>query len=300
MGKLEDMETFVRIVEAGSISRAAEQMEIAKSAVSRRLIELETRLNAQLIKRTTRKSTLTEAGKSFYAKAGQILADVNELHSSTSDEMGELQGGIKIALPYSFGLLHMAPLLNEFASMHPQLDLHLKFSDHQTDLLAENVDVAIRIANLESSSHIARKLTVINFALCASPQYLKTNGTPLTPQDLKTHDNLNYDNTVGSLRKIIDPNGREIGVRLPVKMSADNGDFLCQAAIAGLGITVLPTFIASEAIKSGKLVCLLEDYKLPSLNAYAIYPQTRHLSRRVRALIEFLVKNFNGAPNWDK
>ena len=299
MGKLEDMETFVRIVEAGSISRAAEQMEIAKSAVSRRLIDLETRLNAQLIKRTTRKSTLTDAGKSFYSKALQILADVNELHSSTSDEIGELQGGIKIALPYSFGLLHMAPLLNEFASLHPQLDLHMTFSDHQTDLLAENVDVAIRIANLESSSHVARKLTAVNFSVCASPQYLKTNGTPLTHHDLKSHANLNYDNSVGSSRKFIDPNGREISVRLPVKISADNGDFLCQAAIAGLGITVLPTFIASEAIKSGKLVCLLEDYKLPSLNAYAIYPQTRHLSRRVRALIDFLVEKFSGVPAWD-
>ena len=122
MGKLEDMETFVRIVEAGSISRAAEQMEIAKSAVSRRLIDLETRLNAQLIKRTTRKSTSDRSGQTrSIRKALQILADVSELHSSTSDEMGELQGGIKIALPYSFGLLHMAPLLTEFASHSPTI-----------------------------------------------------------------------------------------------------------------------------------------------------------------------------------
>ena len=298
MGKFEDMETFIRIVEAGSISKAAEQMGIAKSAVSRRLVDLEVRMNTQLIKRTTRKSALSDAGNRFYNRACQILADVNELHSTTASPKTALAGGLKIALPYSFGLMHVAPLITRFANMHPGLDIHLDFSDRQIDLVADNVDVAIRIADLQSSTHIARKLTSIELIVCASPQYLAREGTPEIPADLAHHAFLGYNNSVGTMAKFIGPKGEDITVRASPKMSADNGDFLCHAALSGLGITILPRFLAWKEIESGELVTVLNDYKLPSLNAYAIYPQTRYLSRRVRALIDFLVEKFGAPQAW--
>ncbi len=300
MGQFENMTTFVRIIEAGSISRAANQLGIAKSAVSRRLVDLEGRLGVQLLSRTTRKSNLTEIGKSYYRHAIQILDDVKELNATTSNSKAVLKGGLKIAVPLSFGLLHLTPVLNTFAKEHSDITLHLDFADRQIDLVEEGFDLAIRIAELKDSNHIARKLTTIKRVLCASPGYLRRAGHPKTPQDLKTHDILHYDNSPNSFWTFTEPNAKEIRINLPTKISANNGDYLCEAAVAGFGIVVLPTFVAWKEIGNGRLVHVMPEFTLPTLNAYAIYPQTRHLSRRVRTFINFLVESYSGEPYWDK
>ncbi len=299
MGQLEDMSMFVRIVEAGTISLAANQMGIAKSAVSRRLAGLENRVNAQLLNRTTRKSSLTEAGKSYYQRARQILADVGELNTETSISEASLVGDLKIAVPYSFGLLHLTPVITEFADMHPGLNIQLDFADRQVDLVEESIDVAIRIAELRDSSHIARKLAPINFVLCASPDYIARVGYPQQPDDLLSHENLGYVGTSASAPKFVDQQGNVISIRLPVKISANNGDYLCAAAVAGLGIAHLPTFIAWREFEKGSLVQVMSSYSLPSINAYVVYPQTRHLSRRVRTFIDFMIEKFSAEPYWD-
>ncbi len=299
MGQLEDMSMFVRIVEAGTISLAANQMGIAKSAVSRRLAGLENRVNAQLLNRTTRKSSLTEAGKSYYHRARQILSDVGELNTGTSNSEASLVGDLKIAVPYSFGLLHLTPVITEFANMHPGLNIRLDFADRQVDLVEESIDVAIRIAELRDSSHIARKLTPINLVLCASSEYVARAGYPQKPDDLMAHENLGYVGTFASASKFIDQQGNVISIRLPVKISANNGDYLCAAAVAGLGIAPLPTFIAWREIEKGSLVRVMSSYSLPSINAYVVYPQTRHLSNRVRTFIDFVIEKFSGKPQWD-
>ncbi len=300
VGQLEDIGTFVRIVEAGTISQAAKQLGIAKSAVSRRLVELEGRLGVQLLHRTTRRSSLTEAGRSYYQSAAQILADVNELNAATSDNKAILKGALRIAAPLSFGIRHLSPIINDFSKIHPGINVYIDFTDRYVDLIEESVDVGIRIADLKDSSLIARKLTPISLVLCASPDYLHINGHPDHPSQLKSHKILHYANAPGFLWRFFDRQGRITNVKLLPVISANNGEYLCDAAIAGLGITAIPTFMAFDAIEDGKLECIMPDYTLPSLSAYAVYPQTRHLSKRVRTFIDYLVEQFKGKPRWDR
>lgn len=300
MGQLEDINTFVRIIDAGTISKAANQLGIAKSAVSRRLVDLETRLGVQLLNRTTRQSSLTDAGREYYQRSIQILADVNELNAAASDAKALLSGNISIAAPLSFGLQHLTPVINKFANAHPGVDIRLDFADRQVDLIEERFDVAIRIAKLKDSSYIARKLTPISIVLCASPDYLKRNGTPKTPEDLKAHDILHYANSPDQTLHFIDPDGQPINLKLPARIMANNGDYLCDATLAGLGLSFIPTFMAFEEIEKGDLVCVMQNYTFPTLYAYAIYPQTRHLSKRVRVFIDMLVEVFREEPLWDK
>ncbi len=299
MGQIEDMQAFVAIIDAGTISRAAQQMGMAKSAVSRRLSDLETRLNVQLLNRTTRKSSLTDAGRLYYQRARQIIDDVNELHTTTSNAKATLEGDLKVALPLSFGLQHLTPAINEFATLHQGINFILNFSDHQVDIVEEGFDIAIRIAELKDSSHIAKKLTSVKLITCASPEYLKNNALPVEPADLRHHDILEYNHT-GAATHFIDPRGKAINLRLTSKLVSNNGDYLCAAVSSGLGISFLPTFMVWKHIQEGSIIPILKEYQLPSLSAYAIYPQTRHLSQRVRLFIDFLVEKFGTEPHWDQ
>jgi DNA-binding transcriptional LysR family regulator len=300
MGQFEDMNTFTRIVEAGSISRAAEQLGLAKSAVSRRLTDLEARLDVQLIHRTTRKSSLTQAGQSYYQRALQILGDVSELNAVTSNTKVVLKGDFKIAVPLSFGLHYLVSAITDFADRHPRLVMKIDFSDRQVDLIEDGFDLAVRIADLKDSTHIATKITTIRTLLCASPDYLDQRGRPAVPDDLVHHDILHYAINVNAPWKLISPNGFETSIRLPAKMSANNGEFLKEAAIAGHGIAKLPTFLAWQDIENGRLERVMGDHQFAPLNAYAVYPETRHLSVRVRTFIDFLKERFAGEPQWDK
>jgi len=300
MGEFEDMTAFVRIVESGGIGRAAGQLGVAKSAISRRLVDLEARLGVQLLVRTTRRSSLTDAGQSYYLRALEILADVEDLKADLSGPTAKLTGRLKVAAPLSFGVTHLAPVLQEFVTAHPDLTVHVDLSDRQVDLVEEGFDLAVRIARLRDSTLIARRLTPINLILCASPEYLARHGRPRTPEDLREHSVLHYDNTRGTTMTFTGPDGNEVSVNLGARMSANNGDFLQAAAVGGLGVAAPPTFVAWRDIVSGRLVPILTDYRLPALNAYAVYPRTRHLSRRVRALIDLLTERFAGEPPWDR
>ncbi len=299
MGQLEEMAVFIRVVDAGGISRAAEQLGIAKSAVSRRLVELETRLGTRLLNRTTRSSSLTEAGHSFYQRAIKIIDDVTELNALAKDSRCRLDGTINLAAPLSFGLLHLAPAIDDFLSLHPELSININFSDQQLNLIEEGLDLAVRIADLKDSSLIARKLSAIKIQLCASPDYLKKHGTPKTVDQLNHHQLLHYNLANPSNWKLTDQLGKQHLIQVKAKMQANNGDFLKDMAIAGHGIVMLPSFIAWKAIASGELVPILSDYTTPELNAYAVYPQTRYLSQRTRILIDFLVQRFGNKPYWD-
>lgn len=301
MDRFADMQMFVKLVETGSISGAADRLDIAKSAVSRRLAELETRLDVQLFQRTTRRMNLTDSGRSFYERCQRILADVDEAELAVSQAHGALSGKLRVALPLSFGLLHLTPLINEFAADHPQLAFELDFNDRQIDLMQEGFDVAIRIARLADSSLIARRLAPIRHAVSASPAYLAQHGTPRTPADLAQHACLGYSNLANpGVWTFQDRHGAPGSVEVPITLKANNGDFLCQAAIAGQGVVMHPTFYLAESIRSGKLVPILTDYQWPVLAAYAVYPPTRHLSTRVRAFVDFLAEKFGGEPHWDQ
>lgn len=300
MDRFENMQAFVRVVEAGSISGAADRMGVAKSVVSRRLRELEAHLGAELFHRTTRQMNLTDTGRAFYQQSVRILADVLEAEHATSQSHGALKGSLKVALPLSFGLMHLGPAINEFLQAHPDIEFDLDFNDRQVDLLAEGFDLAIRIASLADSSLIARRLAPIQAVMCASPAYLERMGTPQSPVELINHRCLVY-NLISNYEhwNLRDAEGQWIKTKITPYLKASNGEFLRNAALAGLGIVLMPTFIVYQEIASGRLIPLLPGYQYAQLAAYAIYPQTRHLSQRVRAFVDFLVKRFDGLPYWD-
>lgn len=300
MSQLEEMQSFVRVVEAGSISKAAEQLGIAKSGVSRRLVELEARLGVRLLNRTTRRSSLTEAGESYYRGAVKLLADVAELDAATADTEALLKGTLRLAVPLSFGLGHLAPAIDEFIKAHPGLTINIDFSDRQIDLVGQGVDLAIRIADLRDSSLQARRICPVRILLCASPAYLKRHGVPEVPGDLKHHRVLHYDFGGGSVLKLQDGQGAEHAVQIRPAMVANNGDFLRDMAMAGHGIILTPSFIAWQAVAAGELVSIMPDYCPEQRSAYAVYPQTRYLSRRARMFIDFLVERFGENPYWDQ
>ena len=300
MGRFEEIHTFIRVVEAGSISGAADRMGVAKSAVSRRLKELEEHLGVELFHRTTRQMNLTDTGRAFYHQAVRILDDVLEAEHATSQAHGTLKGSLKIALPSSFGLMHIGPAINKFLKEHPQVEFDLDFNDREVDLIQEGFDLAIRIANLPDSSLIARRFAPVKTVMCASPDYLEQMGIPRSPDELIEHQCLVY----SLLRDyeywhLSDIRGNEIRTRIRPYLKASTGEFIRDAAVAGLGIVLIPTFIAYKEIERGTLVPVLKDYKPPQINAYAIYPQTRHLSQRVRTFVDLLVKRFEGTPYWD-
>jgi len=300
MDRFVNMHTFTRVVEAGSISGAAERLGVAKSAVSRRLKELEEHLGVELFHRTTRRMNLTDTGRAFYQQSVRILEDILEAELATSQAHGTLKGSLKVALPSSFGLMHMGPAINEFLQIHPQIVFDLDFNDRQVDLMQEGFDLAIRIASLPDSSLIARRLAPVQHVLCASPDYLEKHGTPQSPDDLPNHQCLTYsllhDHQTWTFT---DKNNQECKITMIPHIKASAGEFLRDAAVNGQGIVFLPTFIVYKEIEYGTLLPLLNEYHPWQIDAYAVYPQTRHLSQRVRAFVDFLVKRFEGIPYWD-
>jgi len=300
MNRLLEMEIFVRVVDAGSISGAADRMDIAKSAVSRRLGELEARLGVRLLNRTTRRLALTGSGSAFYARCTEILSDVIDAERSVATAEAELSGVLRIAAPLSFGLAHIGPAINEFMRQHPGVTVDLDFNDRQIDLIEEGFDVSIRIAKLSDSSLVARRLTTIRSIVCASPGYWQEHGRPERPEDLKHHHGLRYTNVRQRSWSWTAADGSKGSVTVPVRLSANNGAYLAQAASAGFGVVRMPVFIVCSRIESGALEPVLTDYHWGDIGAYAVYPPTRHLSYRVRVLIDFLVERFGDEPYWDE
>ena len=297
MDRFADLSMFVAVVDSGGISAAAERLGVAKSAVSRRLADLEGRLGAQLLRRTTRRLTLTDSGRAFHERAKNILADLEEAEQSVSQAHGALRGRLNVALPLAYGIRHVGPLITEFMALHPAVEFDLDFNDRRIDLMQEGFDLAIRVARLPDSSLIARRLAPVPSALCASPDYLARRGTPARAADLAGHEALVYSNLANpDTWNFVGPEGQPGSVKVPVRLRANNGEFLTRAAIAGQGVILHPTFYLDEAIRAGQLVPLLTDHAWPQVNAYAVYPPTRHLSRRVRALVDFLAERLAGQP----
>ncbi|MFK5984898.1 MAG: LysR family transcriptional regulator [Pseudomonadota bacterium] len=301
MDRFEEMRTFVTVVKQGSLSAAANKLDIANSAISRRLVDLEQRLGVQLLNRTTRRINITESGQQFYRYCQRILADLKEAEQLVSSEQAQLQGTIRLAAPLSFGIKHLAPVLDDFLKLHKSLNLEIDLNDRLLNLMDEEVDLAIRIGQLDDSSYKARRLAPVKRVICASPDYLEKNGTPKKIEDLKKHISLNYSNISESESwQFFAADGVKQSIQVPHRIRANNGDFLLKGAIDGLGIIATPSFISYEAIKQGKLIAILKDYKLPQIAIYAIYPEQRHLPKRVRLLIDYLVEKFGDSPYWDR
>ena len=299
MNRLLEMEIFATVADTGSISGAAERLDMAKSAVSKRLADLETRLDVSLMTRTTRRLSLTDAGAEFYKRCTAILAEVAAAEAGVTEADTELSGPIRIAAPLSFGLQHLGPALVKFMQQHPDINVTMDFNDRQIDLVAEGVDLGIRIAKLGDSTLVARKLAPVRQLVCASPAYWAANGRPKKPADLKDHLALRY--TLAAQRNwtYTAADGTRGSVTVPTRHAANNGAFLRDAAVAGLALVRLPAFIVHEQIVAGELEPVLLNYCWNDLHAWAVYPQTRRLPARVRALIDYLTEVFGETPYWE-
>jgi len=300
MNELTQIKSFVALVESRSISKAAERMDIAVSAVSRRLKELESGLGVQLVQRTTRRMHITEAGEKFYRRCGRLLDDLEEAKREANNTATALSGTLKIATPLSFGVAHLSPAVAAFMHLHPQIKIELDMSDRRIDLVEEGLDLAIRIGALEDSSLMARKLASVRHVVCASPDFLNRHGIPSTPQDLSALPALCYGNlSQPDTWHYHDKDSKPSQVKVPMRMRANNGDALVEAAIAGLGVLCEPSFIVHGSVERGVLKPLLTDYQWNPMGIFAVYPQTKHMPTRVRAFIDFLVSSFGDTPYWE-
>ncbi len=268
--------------------------------MSRRLAELEKRLGTQLISRTTRKSNLTEAGLRCYEHAIRVMDVVSELNAAVAEEEQEISGRIRLSTPSSFTLNHMLPVIDQFLELYPSIRLDIDMSDGYVDLIESGLDLAIRIGELKDSSYQARKLAPITTCMAASPKYLKKRGRPKTIEDLSSHCFLHYGNVATSTLKLEDKAGKLHSVNVTPKVSVNNGDFLNDLAVAGHGIVFTPTFISWQALQKGKLERVLPEFETMPRFAYALYPKTRFLPKRVRLFIDFIADYFAGHPYWDK
>lgn len=296
--RYEDLRTFVAVVEAKSFSGAAIRLGVVKSAISRRIGELEDRLGTQLLVRSTRSLSVTEAGALLYERALRLLDDLHDAEAEVSSGNAALRGKLRVAAPMSFGVLCLAPLAAQFASLHPELAIELDLNDRIVNIVNEGYDLAIRITRLKDSNLVARSIAAVEHTVCASPAYLAAHGVPRTPRDLAGHRGLAYSNLEESVYwSFVDPDSAEpfsVDVRSPFR--ANNGAALREAAIQGHGVAYLPHFIVSQAIARGELRPLLEGWRKPPVEVYAVYPTRRNLSLRVRVFIEFLMARYAENP----
>lgn len=301
MSKLEDMAILVHVVEAGSFTRAADQLNSTKSMVSRRLSELEKRLGVRLFNRTTRRLSLTEAGQAFYEHSRKIISEVEELEESMGGKVGEPHGRLRVSAPTSF-VDEISPAILEFAQRYPQLQVDLHLSDQHLDIVSEGFDLALRLGQLKDSTLVARRLAPCNFAVCASPGYIKIHGEPATPEDIMQHECVLYGNMPVSevWQFIVDGNSFVPEVHGRITMNV--GKAIVGAVVAGMGLGMLPTFVVSSALRNGSLVQVLKGYKVMEHGLYALYPSNRYLPARVRMFVDFLIERFGGgdAPYWDE
>lgn len=298
MSELDDIRSFVAVVETGGFGRAGKSLGLSKSIVSRRIARLEADLGTRLLSRTTRGVAPTEAGVEFKARGERILADLVEARESVAQQAGGVTGRLRLSMPLSFGTRHVAPVLGELARRHPRLELDVEASDRHVDLIAERFDAAIRIGTLKDSSLIARRIAPILAGVVGSPDYFARRGRPGSPAELVGHECLLYTGTT-TPDWTFRVGKRWLSVRPPGRLRSDSGETLMQWAVAGLGLAVLPTFIASDAIRSGALEHILWEYPMPEHGLYVVRPPGAYVPGKVRILIDLLVEQFGGAPSWD-
>lgn len=300
MDRIDAMRAFVSVVTEGSFSNAATAMQLSPQLVSKYVSKLEERLEIRLLNRTTRKVSLTEAGTHYFQHAQQILLSIDDMESKLGGFQQKPKGTLRISAPVSFALKHMAQLITDFQALYPSVNVDLQLTDRKVDIVEEGFDVALRIGQLKSSSLIAKQVAPIRVILCASPDYLKKYGVPRNPEDLKNHRYLHYSYMERSNKEeiyqwlSIESSQRDGG------LSSNNGDLLVNAAIAGAGLALQPTFIASEALVEGKLVIVLPEYEPETLGLYAVYAHRKLLPHKIRCFIDFIEGYYGSPPYWDK
>lgn len=300
MENLADIAVFVRVVERGSFTLAADDLALSRAAVSKYVTRLEERLGARLLHRTTRRLSLTEAGAALFEASHGALERIDEAESAVAEFQSTPRGRLKVSAPMSFGILHLARLLPAFAREYPQVALDLRLDDRLVNLVEEGIDVAVRIGVLRDSTLVARKVANTRMVVCASPAYLAEHGTPERPEDLASHDCLVYGWLPNAGVWRFASANEEMPVAVSGSLRVNNGIVLAQAAVDGLGIVVSPSFYVAELLRGGRLRRVLADFRLPDLGIHAVYPQTTHVPAKVRAFVDFLVRAIGRKPQWER
>ncbi len=288
MDRFLEMQTFTSVVDAGSFVGAADALGVSKAAVSRYVGDLEARLGVRLLHRTTRRLSLTEEGEVFYARCSDLLSGVEEAEAELSSRSGAARGLLRVNAPVTFGIGHLAPLWGAFRDLHPQVRLDLTLSDRVVDLVEEGYDLAIRIATLPGSTLISKRLASTRMVLCASPQYLEAHGVPRQPADLAGHDVIAYSYWSTRDEWHFDGPQGPLSVKTDPWMHTNSGDTCRAAALAHRGVILQPMFLIGADLAAGTLVELMPEFRSIELGIYALYPTRKHVSPKVRALIDFL------------
>jgi len=289
MDRFEAMSIAVAIAEAGSLSAAARQTKTPLATVSRKLSELEAHLKTKLFNRTNRALVPTDAGRSYIAASKRILADMAEAERVASGEYATPRGDLSVSAPVAFGRLHLQPVLAEFLAAFPEVNVHLSLQDRMVNLLEEHVDVGLRIGDLADSSLIAVRVGEIHRVVCASPAYLKSRGTPRSADDLSAHDCISYPPIQSPNMWRFTRGQRDYAVPVQSRLVVSNLESAFDAACAGIGITVVFSYHAANAIKSGELILLLQGYQPEPLPVSFVYSPNRFMPAKLRAFLDFAV-----------
>jgi len=299
--RLEEIVAFLHVVETGSITQAGRRLKLSKSVVSKRITDLEAALQQQLLRRSTRRVRPTQEGRAFYTRVRPLVDGLTNAVEEMADP-GSVRGRLRIAAPMSFGTMVLSPILARFARAHAEVEMAIDLDDRVTDLLAGDYDLAIRIGRLEDSSLVARKLCTVRRVVCCSPGYAREFGLPESVEDLSRHRCIDYANVHASRLWQFESarrGRRPRAVRTHSRVVANNGEAMRDAAIEGLGLALLPSFIAADALREGRLIDALPRETPLAYTVAAVYAPTRQVPRRVRALVDHLVRELGRTPPWE-
>jgi DNA-binding transcriptional LysR family regulator len=293
-----DLEIFARVAAAGNMSAAGREMGLSPAVVSKRLSHMEERLGARLFQRTTRQLKLTETGEGFYKRVVGILRDIDEAEAFVSQVSGRVAGMLRITAPIGFARRHIGPFLPPFMRQYPDLSVEVALRDDIVDIVGESFDIAIRIAELDDSSLVARKLAPCRRVICATPDYIERNGEPKTLGELSKHSclSLGYQH----VWRVVGPEGPAT-MKIAPKLRCSSGDVLHEAHMSGMGIAMRSTWAISEELKSGRLKLVLPQYReAPGVAIYAVYPCRQFVPAKLKLFIDYLAQQFGPTPYWDR
>ena len=289
---------FLRVAELGSFVRAADALGLSKAAVSKQVSALERRLGTRLLHRTTRRLSLTEAGQAYLRHAQSAFAEARAAEDAVAGTGEVVQGRLRVSVPMSFGVLHVAPHVGAFLVRHPQIDLDLQLDDRPTDLVMESQDLAIRMGRLDASSLVARKISYSRVWLCASPAYLDLRGRPQRPDELSAHDCLHFSLAATGRTWELRHGEEVVRVALGARLDANSSLALKAAVLAGAGIARIPEFAIADEIRDGRMERVLPHWDIAGLDVHAVMPERRYVPAKVRAFVDFLEERWRESPGW--
>lgn len=297
---LNDLMTFVTVVDEQSFTKAADRLNVTHSVVSKRITRLEASLKARLLNRTTRRLMMTESGQALYQRCSQIKHDIEEATLAVANTHDKPYGTLRVNAPMSFGQIHLAPVVCDFIKQYPEIKVELVLGRQYANLLEHNLDLSIQISEMPDSSFIAKRLALRSTHICASPEYFQTYGMPKMPEDLKNHNCLIYHSHKAHDEWRFSNESDAQVVKVQGNLHANSSQAIQRAAIKGLGIARLPGYLTEQAIAAGKLESVLPEFCPHDIGIYAVYPHNRHLATKVRVFIDFLAERFSQEHHWNE